>query len=406
MKVPSPLGAARTAGRAVAVSLALTGIGQSVARSQELSNPLSPPFARPTVFPPAPDGPAVPAQPGAFPPAPAPVYLEDDPATPWFDESELSVPPPVYNPTKPPTVVMGPIDCIYESIFGPADPKMWKPLTLSTFFTQGWDEPFVNAPPGINGAPKQNWIGAPAGIFGRFATLDFFYTNQMNNVFGAFLSPNAPFMPVHPFTNGNQYTGFATILLPLNSRMELFIGTVFIASNKSSPAGGYTGNWGDTGIQARFHLIEQRDFSLVGSIGERIPTGKGVNGNDINYVTPALSFWWNFAPKWVLRGGTQINISTGKKDIASIYLNQLSVGRYLTTKDAAFFKQAEVHVTATIESDITGQANSVNDVYIFPGGRFSLDRDDHWAVLGGAQVPVSGPKAYDWQPQIALTVKW
>ena len=68
--------------------------------------------------------------------------------------------------------------------------------------------------------------------------------------------------------------------------MELVLGTVFIDSRKSSPAGGYVGNWGDTGIQARFHLIEQRNFSLVAYVGERIPTGKSVNGSDINYVTP------------------------------------------------------------------------------------------------------------------------
>ena len=155
------------------------------------------------------------------------------------------------DPSAPPARVdYGPLDVIRESIFGPASKENWKPMTLDTFFTEGWDEPFVNAPEGTNGAPKQNWIGAPAGVFGRFATLDGFYTNHLNNVPGLFLTPNAPFMPVHPFTNGNQYTGYGTILVPLNARMELLFGTAFITSNKSSPAGGYTGNWGDTGIQA------------------------------------------------------------------------------------------------------------------------------------------------------------
>ena len=180
-----------------------------------------------------------------------------------FEEvlGEPQVPTPTFDPMKPPKVVMGPLDIIRESIFGPASKEDWKPLSLATFFSQGWDQPFVNAPEGTNGAPKQNWIGAPAGIFGRFATRDFFYTNHLNDVPGVFLTPNAPFIPLHTFTTGNQYAGYATILLPLNSRMGLLLGTVFIDSRKSSPAGGYVGNWGDTGIQARFHLIEQRNFS-------------------------------------------------------------------------------------------------------------------------------------------------
>jgi hypothetical protein len=304
---------------------------------------------------------------------------------------------------RPPEVVMGPFDVIRESIFGPASKEDWKPLGLGTFFSEGWDEPFVNAPEGTNGAPKQNWIGAPAGVFGRFATLDFFYTNHLNNVPGLFLTPNAPFMPVHTFTTGNQYAGYATILLPLNSRLELLLGTVFIDSRRSSPAGGYVGNWGDTGVQARFHLIEQRNFSMVGLVGERIPTGKSVNGSGINYVTPGVEFWWNFAPQWVVRGGTSINILTGRRSATSVYVNQLAVGRYLTTKDAKSFKELEVHVTATALSDVAGGAGFVDDIYLFPGFRFGLGQGEKWYALGGVQVPVSGPRPYAWQPQFALT---
>ncbi len=311
--------------------------------------------------------------------------------------------PEVFEIPATPKVQMSPGEVIRESIFGAADKKDWKPLTLGTFFSEGWSDPFTNAPEGTNGAPKQNWIGSPAGVFGRFATVDFFYTNHLNNVPGLFLTPNAPFMPVHTFTTGNQYAGYATILIPLNARVELQLGTVFIDSRKSSPGGGYVGNWGDTGVQARFHFIDQRNFSLVGTIGERIPTGKSVNGSGINYVTPGLEFWWNFADRWVLRGGTSINILTGRKSATSVYVNQLSVGRYLTTKDANVFKELEVHVTASALSDISGGAGFVNDIYIFPGFRFGLDKSEKWYALGGVNVPVSGPQAFAYQPQFSIT---
>ncbi|MCA1685935.1 MAG: hypothetical protein LC745_08110, partial [Planctomycetia bacterium] len=311
-------------------------------------------------------------------------------------------------PYFPPKVVMSPWDVAIESIFGPANESDWKPLSLGTFFSEGWDTPFANSPPGTNGAPKQNWQGAPVGVFGRLATLDFFYTNHLNNVPGNFLTPNAPFMPVHPLANGNQYAGYTTILLPLNSRFEILLGTVFIADNRVSPGGPYVGNWGDTGIQGRFHLVDQRNFSMVALIGERIPTGKSVNGNDINYVTPGLEAWWNFAPKWVVRGGTQINIDTNRPSTSnSVYVNQLSMGRYITDKDAAYFKNLVFYTTASVLSDTSGGANHyVNDVYIFPGLRFSFDAKDKLGANFGAQVPVSGPQAYAWQPQFNLTWKW
>ena len=141
-------------------------------------------------------------------------------------------------------------------------------------------------------------------------------------------------------------------------------------------------------------------------IGERIPTGKAVNGSGINYITPGVEFWWNFAPKWVARGGTSINILTGRKSATTVYVNQLAIGRYLTTKDAAFLKELEVHVTATALSDVAGGAGFVDDIYLFPAFRCSLDTEGKLAILGGVQVPVSGPQAYAWQPQFNLTWKW
>ncbi len=210
-------------------------------------------------------------------------------------------------------------------------------------------------------------------------------------------------MPVHPFTTGNTYAGYTTILIPLNARMELFLGTSFINSNKISPGGPYNGNWGDTEIRAIFHLIDQRNFSLTGFLSERIPTGKTINGNGINYVTPGFEFWWNFADRWVLRGGSSINILTNRKSGTTVYVNQLSMGRYLTTKDANVFKELEIHLTVSALSDISGGAGFVNDIYLFPGFRFGLDKTEKWYVLGGVNVPVSGPQAFVWQPQLSLT---
>ncbi len=318
-----------------------------------------------------------------------------------FDEPTIL--PPTFAPASPPRVPMGPWEVMRESLFGEASPDDWKPLSLGTFFSEGWDEPFTWAPNGTNGAPKQNWDATPAGIFGRYATLDVYYTNGLQSVPGLFLPTNAAFVPVHPRTTGNQYVAYTTLLMPLSSRLQFMMGTTLISDNKSSPDGNYVGNWGDIGIEARFHLIEQRDFSMVAFLGERIPTGKSVNGNDINFVSPGLEFWWNFASEWVLRGGTSINILTGRKSATTVYANQLAIGRYLTTEDARFFKQAVVHFTFSAMSDVSGGDGHITDVYAFPGVRFGLGDDQKWFVMGGLQVPLTGPRPFIWQPQFSLT---
>lgn len=373
-------------------TLALSLAGANFCRAQTPSPP------NPAPSEPVARGPAAPAE---------PINRDTLPPGTFDEEFERAA---VLDPARvlsgQPRVVMGPLDVMCESLFGPASKDEWKPLRFGTLFSEGWDEPYHEAPEGTNGAPKQNWIGAPAGVFGRFATLDFFYTNHMNNVPGVFLTANAPFMPVHTFTTGNQYAGYTSLFLPLSARFELVLGTVFIDSRKASPGGPYVGNWGDTGVQGRIHLIDQKDFSMLVLLGERIPTGKNVNGADINYITPGFEYWWNFAPKWVVRGQTSINILTGRKSGTSVVVNQLSAGRYLTSKDAAVFKDLEVHLTATVLDDVAGGAGFVDDVYLFPGFRFSLDKESKLSFLGGVQVPVSGPQAYAWQPQFNLTWKW
>ena len=46
-----------------------------------------------------------------------------------------------------------------ESLFGDpySHPERWQPLSLGTFFTEGWDEPWISPPKGGGGAPRQSW---------------------------------------------------------------------------------------------------------------------------------------------------------------------------------------------------------------------------------------------------------
>jgi hypothetical protein len=368
-------------------ALSLTGLGATMARAQRVvpaasasaGSPVGDPAPHPVVGPVDVLGGEEPK--GAGPAAPG---------------------PPAYIPESlPARVVMGPFEVIHESIFGAASTDDWQPLSLSTFFSEGWDRAYVRSPEGTNGAPKQNWFGATDGVFVRINSLNFFFTDHMTTNQGLLLTP-LPWAPAKPKTNGNEYWASYNLYLPLNQRLELLVVVPFIASNTTSPTGHYVGNFGDLTISERFRLVEQRNFSLQAVLTERTPTGQTVNGNDINFLSPSLEFWWNFAPRWVVRGGTGINIDTGRKSATTVYFNNVAIGRYFTTKDARIFKELVVHVAVSTLSDVLGRKDYITDVYIAPGIRFGLDREQKWYTLAAIQVPLTGPHPYDWQPQFSL----
>jgi hypothetical protein len=302
--------------------------------------------------------------------------------------------------TPPDRIARQAFDVIRESILGAASEEDWTPLSLSTFFTDGWNAPYAKSPAGINGTPRQNWFGAADGIFSRLWSLNFFYTNGMTTNTGLLLSP-FPWSPVKPNASGNQFWASYNLYVPLNQRLELLAVVPFVAANKT-PAGHYVANFGDLTISERFRLVEQKNFSALAVLTERTPTGQTINGNDITYVTPSLEFWWNWAPRWVLRGGTGINIDTGRPSATSTYFNNVAIGRYLTTNDAPIFKELVAHIGISTMSDVLGRKNHITEVYISPGVRFGLDRDQKWYALGVLQVPVSGPRPYAFQLDLAV----
>jgi hypothetical protein len=104
---------------------------------------------------------------------------------------------------------------ILQSIFGHPDPDDWRPLPLSTFFSEGWREPWVPSPNGSGGAPRQGWINAMDGNLYR---LWFFTFGQAFNS-----GPKC-----------NAYIGAYTIFLPMNRRLDLIINVPFVLRNNAS----------------------------------------------------------------------------------------------------------------------------------------------------------------------------
>src|SRR5262245_19010525 len=66
----------------------------------------------------------------------------------------------------------GVLGAIVKSLTGDvyADPSRWREMSITTFFTEGWDEAWVSPPPGGGGAPRMGWLNAFDGVFYRLGT--------------------------------------------------------------------------------------------------------------------------------------------------------------------------------------------------------------------------------------------
>jgi hypothetical protein len=181
-----------------------------------------------------------------------------------------TVPRPSYDPgvaPAAPRVEMGLFDTITESIFGKPGPNTWRPLPLSTLFSEGWNEAWVPSPSGSSGAPRQGWINAADGNLYR---LSFFTFAQGFN--------RGP--------QGDAYLGAYTIFAPLNRRLDLIINVPFVLRNNAvtglpiidpnrpgaTTTQSHTG-FGDISFTPRVLLHETKDFSFTGELAVLTPTG-------------------------------------------------------------------------------------------------------------------------------------
>ena len=156
-------------------------------------------------------------------------------------------------------------DVIRQSLWGHTDPACWHPLSVSTLFSEGWNEPWVASPNGSGGAPRQGWINAADGNMYRLSFLTF--AEGFND---------AP--------QENAYLGGYTLLTPLNRRLMLITNVPFVVHNNVSdglptidPQNGQATlddtTFGDISFTPRVLLYESRDFSLTADLTVLTPTG-------------------------------------------------------------------------------------------------------------------------------------
>src|SRR5208337_3197186 len=265
---------------------------------QPVQMPPSPNPSQPVQMPPSPN----PNQPVPMAPSPGPLNSPayGDTGAPGMAPGTPPAAPAGYSPGLSTLEVIR--ASLFDDIYSKEAQARWTPLPLGTFFTEGWDQPFVLPTPGNGGlagtgeSPRFGWINQFGGINYRAWFFELFYAN---NVLGP-----------HYRSNGNQYIQDFTIFVPFNRRFEIQFDYLLIVSNKGGSNNTYHGNTGDTTISPRFQLSESKNFGQLFQTHFRTPTGAQDNGNGVASVAPEYSFWWNAYGNWVVRGATSVTVPT------------------------------------------------------------------------------------------------
>ena len=297
-----------------------------------------------------------------------------------------SVPRSNYYPGMVPTstrVELGFFDTIGESIFGQPDPDTWRPLSLGTLFSEGWNEAWVPSPNGSGGAPRQGWINAQDGNLYRLSFLTF--AQGFNN------GPK-----------GDAYLGAYTIFTPLSRRLDLITNIPFVLRNnavtglpvidpnrpQATTSQSHNG-FGDLSFTPRVLLHETKDFSFTGELAVVTPTGTQPLAGKTTTLIPAVAFWNNFTGRWVVRGG--LGLAIPMNGSGDNLISSLAIGQTLTDHDHPLFGDFTYYLSTVVNTPLANGGQT--SVTLTPGLRTHVGND--WYFLAGLPTPVTNARVAD-----------
>jgi hypothetical protein len=275
------------------------------------------------------------------------------------------------------------LEAAEESIFGDvyAEPTRWRPLSLSTLFSEGWNEPWASPVPGGGGAPRQGWLNASDGVFYRLVIGTAGYAHDLND-------------------NGDGYTGGVTLYTALSRRLELRTDLPIVNSSRIGGTSDRHTTAGDFQLTPRIMLSESEDVSQSFNVTFRAPTGDVDNGTGIAAITPSYEFWANWWQGLVVRGGAAIFVPYNHDGVReggarTTFLGNLSVGYYFTPHDLTPVGDLVWYVATNLAQATDDRGPSTTTLTFTPGFRSHLGCD--WYALGGVEIPATNPEPFDYQ---------
>ena len=273
-----------------------------------------------------------------------------------------------------------------ESLAGDVyDPAKWHPLSLGTFFTDGWNEPWASGPNGEGGAPRQGWLNANDGVFYRLFLFTFNWAHNGSD---------------------DSYVGGLTAYTPLNKRFQFRFDIPFFVS---VPGFERETGFGDFQVTPRFLLSETQNFSQSLDLTFRTPTGSERTGNGVGAFSPVYNFWWNAVGGLVLRGGVGGFVPFSGPNTRESFIANFAAGYYFTPHDLLPIGDLVWYVATNLNQltdGVVAQTEVPNNttVTFTPGFRTHLGANFY--LLGGVEVPATNPKAFDYQVLGALMKVW
>jgi hypothetical protein len=277
----------------------------------------------------------------------------------------------------------GVLEAARESLFGDvyAEPTRWRELPFSTFFTEGWDEPWASPVPGGGGAPRQGWLNAFDGVFYRLIIGTFGYTNDFAE-------------------NGDGYSGGATLYTPLSRRFELRWDVPFVVSNRGVSGDSRHTSFGDFAVTPRFMLSETQDLTQSLGVTFRTPTGDTDTVSSVAAATPTYEFWANWWRGLVVRGGASMFLPynhTGTREVGArtAFLGNLAAGYYFTPHELTPVGDLVGYVAMNLAQLTDDRGPATTALTFTPGFRTHMGAN--WYLLGGVELPATQPEPFDYQ---------
>lgn len=272
-------------------------------------------------------------------------------------------------------LMRSPLDVALESIFGVANSDNWRPLSFRTFFTEGWNEPFVFTPRSTSGAPRQGWINSFDGVMYRLWFNAFGYHQNVAK-------------------NGNSFYSDWSIFIPLNRRLDIRLDVPYVNSNKGGPQNKYITQFGDLNITARFLLAEDRDTSVIAVASTSAPTGNAQTGGGSTQLGYGLQFWHAMRDRWVVRGGANVIIPVGTypEGLRTNGNVNMAIGKYITEPGTPIFGDLVLYTAANLITSLDNNGPNNTFFCLTPGYRAEIT--DNWYHLAGVEIPMVGGPSY------------
>jgi hypothetical protein len=343
---------------------------------------------------PAPLGPAAfRAEVGSNAPAPAtpiasPLNAPEsgDADAPAMVPGPLSAVPPGYESRRSVLDVIR--ASLFDDIYSEEAQARWTPLYLRTYFTDGWNTPFVLPTSSSAGAPRQGWVGAFDGQLFRSWFFAFAYDQEVSS------------------RVGDGYVGRYTIFAPFNRRLAFQWDSLFIVSNKGGASNTYHGNMGDQTFWLRTLLCETKNYGYGYILGVNVPTGRTENAQGLNYLQTGFRFlWFPFGGRWMVRGESGPIIPFAGTGYTK-YQDVLGVGRYFAGSEDSWFQQVWLYLVATQTSTIAGTSRRETAFTLQPGMRCKIPfltlGTGLWYFFANVNLPMTGPQSFSYQPIFAV----